>query len=412
VRVVALLASFNEERFIGGCLEHLAEQGVESYLIDNCSTDDTVEIASEYLGNGLIGIERLPRPDGLDRLKVRLKRKDELAVSLDADWFMHMDPDEIRLPPRPDQTLAQAFEDVDFKGYNAVNFVEFTFIPTHESPEHDHPDFQRTMRWYYPFARRFPHHVKAWKKQPKSIELEGSGGHLPKIPNLLLYPVPFKMRHYQFLSLEQAREKYLQNKKVDRSEVAKAKWRNWLDEEKVGLNLPSEKELNTYTSDGDLSLSNPRRRHIMEDWALPKSERVESSLPSSSDAGTAPRNPEESPRARDEGPASLSNTERLRKEKERFRQESIKLREERLRLLNQLDSQETEENRKLINWLEQLDTGIEALLGSRRWKIGDAAGKILDVITRRQETKTAANHLQKVLGEFRDWKSRNGDPRR
>lgn len=404
MRVVALLASYNEERFIGGCLEHLAEQGVEAYLIDNCSTDGTVEIASEYLGNGLIGIESLPRPDGLDRLKVRLRRKDELAASLEADWFMHMDPDEIRLPPRSDQTLAQALEDVDSKGYNAVNFVEFTFIPTHESPEHDHPNFQKTMRWYYPFALRFPHHIKAWKRQPKLIELEESGGHLPKIPNLLLYPEPFKMRHYQFLSLEQAREKYLQNKKFDRSEVTKTKWRGWLVEERMGMNLPSETELNTYTSDDELSLSNPRTHHVMEKWTLPKSERKEENLPPPFEPGAAPRGPAaESNPLRKQETTELSGIEQLRKEKEKFRQENVKLREERSKLLKKPNSEET---LRLVNWLQQLDNGIEALLASRRWKIGDASGNVLNTMLRRKEDKNAADHLQRVLRQFRDWKSK------
>ncbi len=73
--------------------------------------------------------------------------------------------------------------------------------------------------------------------------------------------------------------------------------------------------------------------------------------------------------------------------------------------------QDSEDTQRLINWLKQLDNGLEALLGSRRWKIGDASGRVLDVIKRRQETKTAADHLQRVLGEFRAWRSRNGsDP--
>src|SRR4029450_4028264 len=39
VRIVALIAAYNEARFIGGCLDHLHEQGVETYLCDNGSTD-------------------------------------------------------------------------------------------------------------------------------------------------------------------------------------------------------------------------------------------------------------------------------------------------------------------------------------------------------------------------------------
>ena len=273
MRIVALLAAYNEERFIDGCLDHLIGQGVEAYLIDNSSTDRTVEIAESYLGRGLIGIETLPRPDGIWRLQAQLQRKQELASSIEADWFIHMDPDEIRLSPRPgEQTLAEAFAEVDEQGYNAVNFLEFTFIPTKESPEHDHPDFQKTMKWYYPFMLRFPHQIKAWKRQPGPVNLARSGGHRVDFPDLRLYPETFKMRHYQFLSLEQARIKYLQKKNFDPAKIRKAFWRAWLVEER--MQLPSESEFNVYTSDVGLSIANPRTRHVIEDWALPEADRL------------------------------------------------------------------------------------------------------------------------------------------
>lgn len=270
MRIVAILAAYNEERFIGGCLDHLIRQGVEAYLIDNSSTDRTVEIAREYLGRGLLDIETMPRPGGVHRWPVVLRRKEELAASIDADWFMHMDPDEIRLAPSSNQTLAEAFADVDAKGYNAVNFLEFTFIPTKESPEHNHPDFQQTMRWYYHFARKFPYQVKAWKRQSDPVNLAKSGGHRVGFQGLCLYPESFKMKHYQFLSLSQARIKYLENKKYDPSEAQSGLvgWRSRLIEKK--MQVPPESELNFYTSDDELSLSKPRTRHVIEDWALPE----------------------------------------------------------------------------------------------------------------------------------------------
>jgi glycosyltransferase involved in cell wall biosynthesis len=119
MRVIALLATFNEERFIAGCIQHLFKQGVQVYLIDNSSTDHTVAIANRYLNRGLIGIETLPRT-GLFNLRAMLNRKEELAAELDADWFMHVDTDEIRVPPRSNRTLAQAFAEVDAHGYNSV----------------------------------------------------------------------------------------------------------------------------------------------------------------------------------------------------------------------------------------------------------------------------------------------------
>jgi glycosyltransferase involved in cell wall biosynthesis len=98
--VVALLATYNEERFVAGCPEHLLQQQIDVYLIDNCSTGQTVAIVSRYIGHGLIGIETIPRRGTYSWLPI-LERKEQLANTLDFDWFMNIDADEIRLPPRP-----------------------------------------------------------------------------------------------------------------------------------------------------------------------------------------------------------------------------------------------------------------------------------------------------------------------
>ncbi len=268
VRAVAILAAYNEERFIGGCLEHLFEQGVEAYLIDNCSTDRTVEIAERYLGRGLIGIETFPRAE-VHKWQQILERKEELAATLEADWFIHLDPDEIRLPPRSDCTLAQAFAEVEAQGYNAVNFMEYVFIPTQEEPDHDHPRFQETMRWYYPFQRSFPewhpHRRNAWKRQPEKVDLASRAGHRVRYPGLRMYPEFFKMRHYIFLSVPHALSKYM-NRKQDPAALKKgwASLRAGLTPEKI--KLPSQKELRPYTSDDELDPSNPRTQHL---WVLP-----------------------------------------------------------------------------------------------------------------------------------------------
>lgn len=268
IRVVAILASYNEERFIAACLEHLFQQGIEAYLIDDSSTDDTVRIAERYLKKGLIGIESFPRTE-FYVWKPILERKEQLAHMLDADWLMHADPDEIRLPPRSNQTLAEAFSEADAQGYNAVNFQEFTFVPTQEAPDHDHPEYQRTMRSYYPFLPSFPHQLKAWKQQLERVELAWSGGHKVRFANLRMYHTSFPMRHYQFLSVPHAQRMY-GVKKVDRDELEAGwhGWRNQLSTEMI--KLPSQAELRTYISDDHLDASNPRTRHLIEECVAPR----------------------------------------------------------------------------------------------------------------------------------------------
>ncbi len=265
-RAVALLAAYNEERFIRNCLEHLIGQGVEVYLIDNGSTDDTARIAREYLGHGLIGIEPFPREEGVYRWQEILERKEELSRTLDAEWFIHVDADEILLPPRPGQTLAEALAEAGAAGYNVVDFQEFVFIPTREAPDHDHPHYQNTMRWYYPFQPASgPRLMRAWRRQETPVGLGSRGGHRLSFPGARLYPEKFRMKHYLFLSIPHLLSKY-GNRGFRREELERG-WHGWrarLDKQRVLL--PSQNELKTCAPDGSLDFSNPRTRHIAAEW--------------------------------------------------------------------------------------------------------------------------------------------------
>lgn len=259
LHVVAILATYNEERFIAGCLENLIRQGVDIYLIDNSSTDHTVDIASQYLGRGLINIENFPRSDQYSWRPI-LERKEQLAATLAADWFIHLDADEMRLPPRSDLTLAGALAQAENQGYNAVNFMEFTFVPTRQSPDHDHPNFQTTMRRYYPFLPSFPHRLNAWQSQPKPIELAWSGGHQVRFQGLRMYPVSFPMRHYLFLSVPHAIRKYVQQS-YDPAEIANGWHRARAQLRAENIMLQDEEELLPYFSDDQLDPAKPLKNH-------------------------------------------------------------------------------------------------------------------------------------------------------
>ncbi|MGI8648884.1 MAG: glycosyltransferase family 2 protein [Rubrobacter sp.] len=267
---IALLASYNEERYVETCLRHLVEQEVDFYLIDNESTDRTVEIARTFEGRGLRGIEQFPRPGGVYPWLKILKRKEELAGELEGRWFMHQDMDELRYSDQAEQTLGGAFAEIEDLGYNAVNFLEFTFVPTREEPDHDHKDFAKTMRSYYPFTRGFPFQVKAWKKQPGRVGLaEPSGGHRVGFEGRLIYPRPLVMLHYPYLSIEHFEHKYLP-RRYDAEEL-KRSWHGWranLAPEKISL--PSEGDLSTAASVGELSLARPRLTHIASEWTRSK----------------------------------------------------------------------------------------------------------------------------------------------
>lgn len=265
MRVVALIAAHNERRFIDACLRHLERHGVGAYLIDNCSTDNTMELARRWLDRNLIGIESYSRDEGVYDWRGLLARKQELARELaaqrEADWVIHLDPDEVRLPPPGERTLADALASADRAGYNAVDFREFTFMPSREEPDHDHAEYAQTLRTYYPFAPCDTNQLNAWKAA-EAVELTG-GGHTVRFPGLKVCPERFPMKHYLFLSVPHAIEKYVE-RRYDEDEVAGG-WHGWRANLTADdIRLPSADELRISRSDGDLDPSDPRKSHYID----------------------------------------------------------------------------------------------------------------------------------------------------
>jgi glycosyltransferase involved in cell wall biosynthesis len=264
MRVIALLAVYNEERFIANCLENLFRQGAEVYLLDNDCTDQTVAIARRHLGRGVLGIERFPR-EGVFRSWPILHRKERLQTELPGDWFLHVDADEIHTPGRYGRSLAEVFATAQAHGYNAINFQEYTFTPTQEEPDHDHSAYQKTMRWYYPFARSFPHRLNAWQKQLAVSGLADSGGHRVSFPGLHRYPESLVMRHYLFLSRDQAVRKFVRQTYAP-EELQKGWYGKRAHLKPELIKLPRQAELRPYVSDEQLDPSNPLKEHPLLDF--------------------------------------------------------------------------------------------------------------------------------------------------
>lgn len=148
------MSAYNEGDVISPVIQHLVENGVDVYLLDNRSTDDTVKQASRWLGRGLLEIETFPGADDdrYSRAAERydwtaiLLRKEELARTLEADWFLHHDADEIRESPLEGVTLKDAIRFVDSLDYNCIDFRIFDFPPVDDDFRQG-PSVPARMSW-------------------------------------------------------------------------------------------------------------------------------------------------------------------------------------------------------------------------------------------------------------------------
>lgn len=193
-RVIALVAARNEEDIIAQVLEDLIRQRIDVFLIDDGSTDGTVSEASQWLGRGLLEIERHP-PNPVFEWARLLRRKQELAARLDAHWFLHHDADEFRESPWAERDLLDAFREVDRLGYDAVDFRVLNFWPTEDGLARG-ADVREAFQFYEIAPARDAVQIKAWKRTSEAVDLVSSGGHEAAFANRRVFPIPFLTRHY------------------------------------------------------------------------------------------------------------------------------------------------------------------------------------------------------------------------
>lgn len=260
MRIVALLALRNEAIYLPRCLDHLAAQGVETCVIDNGSTDASRDIAEAYRDRGVMQIVDHPYPGYCDWTGL-LKLKEQLAATIDADWLIHHDADEIREAPGPWNTLAEGIAEMGRQRYNAINFDEFVFMPTQEQDDYEGTDYVSSMRYYYFFQPRALHRVNAWKKRSGPIDLVSEAGHRVCFPNRRIAPHAFVLRHYMVLSRDHLLRKYVRDRTYSRREVDELHWHGWRARlADLPVRLPSRTELKELEA-GSWDRSDPFRTH-------------------------------------------------------------------------------------------------------------------------------------------------------
>ena len=202
---LAIVCVRNEAIHLERCIQSFNEAGIEVHLIDNDSTDGGREIAQSRIGEGVLGVERLPWT-GSFSLTDQLRAKRRVIEASKHDWIIHADADEWLCSPVPGQSLLQGIRDADAAGYNCMNFLEMVFVPL-DGQDYFAPDYARRMQDYYFFQPKYPRLIRSWRRDSGMNNLE-TGGHRLRGEDQRRFPVDFILRHYIVLSESHARRKY------------------------------------------------------------------------------------------------------------------------------------------------------------------------------------------------------------
>ena len=213
-RVVAIIPTYNEEDVITHALRYLVDQGIEIYLLDNWSTDRTVERARPFLRRGLLAIERFPPggPSGNYDLRGILTRVEEVAMTLEADWCVLHDADERRRSPWPGVDLRDGLYHVDQCGFTCIDHITLNFWPTDD--RHDPTRDVEQQLTYFEFSDHpgHFHQRRAWKNLGRRVSLAWTAGHDVFFDGRLVYPFRFLLKHYPIRSQAHGERKILRER--------------------------------------------------------------------------------------------------------------------------------------------------------------------------------------------------------
>lgn len=261
LRITALMMIRNEEIYLEKSLGHLIKSGLSVVIIDNHSSDNSVELIKSFIERGM-PVKLYHHPfSGTYDWEALLKKTEEIAHQIDTDWFIFTSPDEIMEPPLPFHDLSEGIKSVDKQGYNAINFDEFVFIPSGYDESYVNRDYEKEMRYYY-FHEPHPLRLlRAWKPNGKRFDMVRSGSHNVIFDHQKIYPQNFILKHYIFLSYEYGVQKY-SSRIFTKEDIDKGWHFNRYYLSSATIKLPSRHEMKEVTDKQRFDTSDPKKKHL------------------------------------------------------------------------------------------------------------------------------------------------------
>ena len=203
LRITCVVCARNELAHLRILIPHLMRQNIEIVVIDNDSTDGTLDWIRSADEAGRIEFRHLPWEGAFD-LTAQLAVKGAVVASLHSDWVIHQDADEILQGPTSWDGLRRCVEEADQAGFNVLNFDELVMLPL----DPDLEDPYSNNRLFYFFEPRPLRLMRAWRRTA-GLNNEHAGGHVLTGGNIYVSPVRPLLKHFIVRSQAHARQKYL-----------------------------------------------------------------------------------------------------------------------------------------------------------------------------------------------------------
>ncbi len=232
MKITAMLCARNELPYLRHVLPYLADEDIEVALIDNDSTDGTLDAVRNGDFPNVVRVETFPYTGSFD-LSRQLEIKWTLAKSLISDWLIHQDADEILHAPTGWGGLRHHIEQADSRGFNVLNFNELVMLPA--DPARD--DILHNNFNYYFFEPKPLRLMRVWKRAANLVGGK-SGGHTLQGEDVNVYPERMVLKHFIVRNQEHAYDKYL-HRSFSSTDLAKGWHRNRLKFTVDNLRIPT-----------------------------------------------------------------------------------------------------------------------------------------------------------------------------
>ena len=204
--ITAILTVRNEHPYLGNCLRYLIDNGLPFVIIDNDSTDGTVELLSkEPFRNHLVEYVQHPYCGFFD-WKALMQASEAAAARCQSEWAILVSADEIIHSFHEGESLSEAIRRIAATGADAIDCNEFVFLPIEVDYLIDTPTGQSMCNYYF-FEPFKPRSMRA-RRRELAVSHVDTGGHLFQGMNFHLANETLAQRHYIFRNQYHAYEKY------------------------------------------------------------------------------------------------------------------------------------------------------------------------------------------------------------